>query len=106
MKDRTKSQSESKPGPSQPGRSSEITVKSSDSGPYLSGGQAVADGKAVDGDLDLALVDHVNDGLSSRVHRDNGHGEGTITVRHLLTITFHLKAGEETLACLFNRVME
>lgn len=49
-------------------------------GQYLSGGQAVADGKSVDGDLDLALVDHVNDGLSGCVHRDDRHGEGTITV--------------------------
>ncbi len=63
-------------------------------GPYLSGGQAVADRKAVDGDLDLALVDHVNDGLSGCVHRDDRHGEGTVIVSGLLTITFHLKAGE------------
>lgn len=69
------------------------TLKAYD-GPYLSGGQAVADRKAVDGDLDLALVDHVNDGLSSCVHRDDGHGEGNVIVSGLLTITFHLKVGE------------
>lgn len=58
---------------------------------YLCGGEAVADGEAVDGDLDLSLVDHVDDGLCCRVHGDDGHGQGTVVVRHLLPITLHLQ---------------
>ena len=58
---------------------------------YLCGGQAVADGEAVDGDLNLALVDHVDDGLGCCVHGDDWHGEGDVTLNHLLSITLHLQ---------------
>lgn len=57
---------------------------------YLSGRQAIADCETIDGDLDLALVDHVYNGLSSCVHWDDWHGEGSITICGLLTITLHL----------------
>lgn len=40
---------------------------------YLRCGQPIAYSEAINSDLDLALVDHVNDGLSSRVHGDDWH---------------------------------
>lgn len=62
------------------------------SGTYLCGGQAIADCEAIDCDLDLTLVDHVDDGFSCSVHRNNGHGKGSIRVtsRVLVVVTLHL----------------
>lgn len=59
---------------------------------YLCGGQAVADGEAVDCDLDLALVDHVDDGFSCGVHGDDGHGQGSscVSSSFLVVVTLHL----------------
>lgn len=59
-------------------------------GKYLSGSQAIADCETVDGDLDLALVDHVYDGLGGRVHRDDWHGEGSVIICGLLAVALHL----------------
>jgi hypothetical protein len=68
---------------------------------HLCGGQAIADGIAIDGDLDLALVDHVDDGLSGCVHGDDWHGQSSVGVRNrlLVDVTLHLaksKIGKNT----------
>lgn len=59
---------------------------------YLSGCQAVADSEAVDCDLDLALIDHVDDCFSCSVHGDYRHGQGSICVStwFLVVVAFHL----------------
>lgn len=59
---------------------------------YLCGGQTVADGEAVDCDLDLALVDHVDDGFGCGVHGDDGHGQSSVCVSSslLVVVTLHL----------------
>lgn len=60
---------------------------------YLSGGQAVADSEAVDCDLDLALIDHVDDCFSSSVHGDYRHGQRSIRVStwFLVVVALHLQ---------------
>lgn len=59
---------------------------------YLSGSQAVADSEAVDCDLDLALIDHVDDSFSCGVHGDYRHGQRSIRVSiwFLVVVAFHL----------------
>lgn len=59
---------------------------------YLCGGQAIADSEAIDCDLDLALVDHVDDCFSCSVHGDYRHGQSSICVpgSFLVVVAFHL----------------
>lgn len=59
---------------------------------YLSGSQAVADSEAVDCDLDLALIDHVDDCFSCSVHGDYRHGQRSIrfSIWFLVVVAFHL----------------
>lgn len=59
---------------------------------YLSGSQAVADSEAIDCDLDLALIDHVDDSFSCSVHGDYRHGQRSIRVSiwFLVVVAFHL----------------
>lgn len=64
---------------------------------YLCGGQTVADGEAIDCDLDLALVDHIDDSLGCGVHGDDRHGESSVCVSSslLVVVTFHLVEREK-----------
>lgn len=59
---------------------------------YLCGGEAIADSEAIDCDLDLALIDHVDDCFSCCVHGNYGHGQSSICVpsRFLVVVTLHL----------------
>lgn len=59
---------------------------------YLCGGQAVADSEAIDRDLDLALIDHVDYCFSCSVHGDYRHGQRSIRVSSwfLVVVAFHL----------------
>lgn len=59
---------------------------------YLCCGKTIADGEAIDCDLDLALVDHVDDSLGCCVHGDDGHGQSSICISSsfLVVVTFHL----------------
>lgn len=59
---------------------------------YLCGGQAIADSETIDGDLDLALIDHVDDCFSCSVHGDYWHGKSSISIsgRFLVVVAFHL----------------
>lgn len=59
---------------------------------YLCGGQAVADSEAIDRDLDLALIDHVDDCFSCSVHGDHRHRQCSICVSiwFLVVVALHL----------------
>lgn len=59
---------------------------------YLCGGQAVADSEAIDRDLDLALIDHVDDCFSCSVHGDHRHRQCSVRVSiwFLVVVALHL----------------